>query len=61
METMNGYKLQSTFWMDFSLADTFGIKAVKGTYRQAFDEWKGNHIYLTELVLVLNWKIWQHY
>ena len=25
------------------------------------DEWKTNYQYLTELVMVLNWKLWQHY
>ena len=26
-----------------------------------FKEWKNNYKYLTELVMVLNWKIWEHY
>lgn len=57
----NGYELQTTFWSDFSIADRFGLPAVRDTFRRAFDEWKGNYKYLTELVLVLNHKIWQHY
>lgn len=57
----NGYELQTTFWSDFSIADIFGLPAVRDTFRRAFDEWKGNYKYLTELVLVLNHKIWQHY
>ena len=55
------YDTQTTFWEDFSIADRFGISAVKDTYERAFNEWKGNYKYLTELVLVLNHKIWQHY
>ena len=58
---LNGYEVQTTFWEDFSIADKFGISAVKDTFNRAFNEWKGNYIYLTELVLVLNHKIWQHY
>ena len=58
---MNGYETQTTFWQDFTIADMFGISAVKDTYKRAFNEWKNDYIYLTELVLVLNWKIWQHY
>lgn len=54
-------KQKTTFWMDFSIADAFGVDAVKETYERAFNGWKENHIYLTELVMVLNWKIWQHY
>ena len=56
-----GYTPKTTFWMDFSIADRFGVKAVKGTYRQAFSEWKHDIVYMTELVMVLNHKIWQHY
>lgn len=57
----NGYELQTTFWEDFSIADHFGISAIKGTYNRAFNEWKEDYTYLTELVLVLNNKIGQHY
>lgn len=58
---INGYETMTTFWQDFSIADKFGITAIKDTYKRAFNEWKGNYKYLTELVMVLNWKIWQHY
>lgn len=61
IEEMTGYKPKTTFWLDFTIADNFGADAVKDTYNRAFAEWKTNHIYLTELVMVLNWKIWQHY
>lgn len=47
--------------MDFSIADAFGAEAVKDTFKRSFRDWKSNHIYLTELVMVLNHKIWQHY
>lgn len=55
-----GYEEKTTFWDDFSIADKFGISAIKDTYNRAFQEWHDNLIYLTELVLVLNWKIWQY-
>lgn len=51
----------STFWQDFSIADRFGVNAVKDTYKRAFGEWKDNYEYLTELVITLNHKIWEHY
>lgn len=51
----------TTFWQDFSIADAFGIEAIKDTYKRAFGEWKSNYKYLTELVIVLNHKIWQWY
>lgn len=60
-EGMFGYKQITTFFMDFSIAERYGIDAIKETYNRAFNEWKDNYKYLTELVMVLNWKIWQWY
>lgn len=57
----NGYTPKTTFWMDFSIADKFGAKAVRDTYNRAVAGWRDNIVYLTELVMVLNHKIWQHY
>ena len=57
----NGYELQTTFWSDFSIADRFGLSAIRDTFNRAFREWKEDYEYLTELVLVLNHKIWQYY
>lgn len=51
----------TTFWSDFSIADRFGHNAIRDTFKRAFNEWKGNYKYLTELVVVLNRKCWQHY
>lgn len=51
----------TTFWMDFSIADRFGMAAVKDTYDRAFTEWRTDVRYLADLVVVLNHKIWQHY
>lgn len=61
IEAITGYKPITTFYMDFSIADRFGIAAVKDTYKRAFEHWKDNYKYLTELVMVLNWKIWEHH
>lgn len=60
IEEETGYRPMTTFWMDFSIADKFGYKAVQDTYRRAFHDWKHDYKYLTELVLVLNHKAWQH-
>lgn len=56
-----GYKPLTTFWQDFSIADQFSEAAVKDTFDRAFTEWKDDYKYLTELVMVLNHKLWQHY
>jgi len=57
----NGYEMKTTFWMDFTIADAFGIEAIKETYEMAFSSWKNNFEYVTELALVTNWKIFTHY
>ena len=51
----------TTFWTDFAIADMFGKKAVQDTYNRAFNEWKSDYRYLTDLVMVLNHKIWYWY
>lgn len=61
IEEVTGYKPITTFWEDFSIADAFGKDAIQDTFNRAFNEWKGNYKYLTELVMVLNHKIWQWY
>ena len=60
IEAITGYKPITTFYQDFSIADMFGINAIKDTYNRAFKEWKSDYKYLTDLVMVLNWKIWEH-
>ena len=34
-----GYKVQTTFWEDFSIADAFGPSAIQNTYNLAFKSW----------------------
>lgn len=52
----NGYELKTTFWQDFSIADSFGADAIQDTFNRAFREWKNNIIYVTELAMVMSWK-----
>ena len=54
-------EFSTTFWSDFSIADVFGNDAIQDTYNRAFKEWKTDYRYLTDLVMVLNHKIWQWY
>ena len=39
----------------------FGQKEVKNTFNRAFEGWKSNTEYITELVMVLNWKLFYWY
>ena len=61
IEAMTGYKPRTTFYEDFSIADHFGGPAIRDTYCRAFNAWQNNIEYMTELVMVLNWKIAEHY
>lgn len=60
VEEFCGYKPITTFWDDFSIADRFGESAVSDTFNRAFDDWKSNYKYLTELAMVLNHKSWEY-
>ncbi len=61
MAEIVGYEPITTFWTDFSIADFYGLSGIQETYDATFAEWKGNYKYLTELVMVLNHKIWEWY
>lgn len=61
IKEMTGYEPVTTFFTDFSIADAFGVSAIKDTYKRAFDAWKTNLKFVTELSMVLNWKGWQHH
>ena len=61
MTLPNGYELTTSFWSDFSIADRFGINAIKDTFKRAFKEWKHDCVYLTELCIVMNLKCAEHY
>ena len=53
----NGYTMETTFFMDFHIAEEFGPKAVEETFNNAFKSWKYNHIYLTILYTELYHKV----
>lgn len=52
---------QTTFMIDFRIADKFGNAAIKDTFNRAFNEWKGNIKYVTELCVVMNMLCWYWY
>ncbi len=57
----NGNEIKTMFWEDFSIAERFVLSAIQYTFNRAFKEWKEDYEFLTELVLVLNYKIWQYH
>lgn len=61
VEQQIGYRPFTTFYEDFSIAEEFGEDAIRETYDRAFKEWKNDYKYITEFVMILNWKIFEHY
>lgn len=62
IEAITGYKPKTTWYQDFSIADVFGASAVVDTFKDAMMNCENLGCeYLTELVMVLNWKIFEHY
>ena len=61
IEQQTGYKPKTTYYEDFGIAEPFGIKALQDTLNKAIKETQNNIVNKTELVMVLNHKIWEHY
>lgn len=49
------------FMQDFRIADRFGVRAIKDTFKRAHDEWKDNADYYASFVMTLNHLLWYHY
>ena len=60
-EEMLGFKFETTFWEEFCIAEMYGGDGIREHYDLVFSQWKDNLKYLTELVLVLNLKIFSWY
>lgn len=54
-----GYDTITTYWEDFSIADHFGKAAIIDTFKRAL--LNTDYKMMTELCMVLNHKIWNHY
>lgn len=52
---------KTTFWKDFSIAETFGKDAIIRTCNNAFENYKSDVYMLTELSVTLNHKLWSHF
>ena len=62
IENVTGYHPITTLYEDFGIAERFGEKSIRDTLKtmlKFYDE--NDYKELTELVMVLNWKLWSHY
>ena len=60
LQDMTDYKPFTTFFYDFSIAEFMSRESgVRDAYKRAFEGWKTDIKYMTELCMVLNHKIWE--
>lgn len=53
--------IDNTFWEDFTIAEAFGVNAVKDTFKRAFLNWKDDIYMATALTVTVNHKRWQRH
>lgn len=57
-------RVGTTFYGDFKVAESFvragEPRALESTWKRAWDEWRNNAAYVTELCLVMNHLSWEH-
>ena len=55
---MTGYEPKTTYWNDFETAEVFGgEKEIRALYKRAMKNWSDNVEYVTEICMVLNWRL----
>lgn len=57
----NGEEFEYTWLMDFDIADHFGEKAIKDTYKNALKFWKKDIVAIAQLYVALNMRLWFWY
>ena len=60
MCNMTGYQPFTNTWESFTISEEFGAAAIEALYMQLFEKYKTDYKKLTELVMMLNWKSWEH-
>lgn len=61
IEALTGYKPHTNFYVRFSMAEPYGITALADVYNTLSTKNANSVVNMTELVLVLQWKIYEHY
>ena len=57
-------RVGTTFYGDFKVAESYARagepRALESTWKRAWDEWRNNAAYVTELCVVMNHLCWEH-
>lgn len=61
IEEITGYKPLTNIYYDLSVAEETSSEKLSTFIEESFEKYKSNYKLLTELVLALNWKLWEHY
>ena len=61
LANVGNYRRRTMFYSDLSIAEWYNEDSVKDTYKRVMKEWIGNIEYITEFILCLNWKCWEHH
>lgn len=61
IEKLTGYKPLTSIWDEFCWVEPYGTGDVRDLWCRLLKLCSEDYRYLTELSLVLNWKIWEHY
>lgn len=54
-----GYETKTTFYMDISIAECYGIEYIKKSYNDIIESWMDDYKFIAEFILVLNTKAWE--
>lgn len=60
LERFTDWRPSTLYWQDFSIAEKYGKYEIRRVYTETFKEAKEDYRLLTELVMILNHKSWQH-
>lgn len=61
LANVGSYRRKTMFYSDLSIAEWYGVESVKETFNRILHEWISNIEYITEFVMCLNWKCWEHH
>jgi len=61
IEQLTGYKPHTNYYLQFSMAEPYGISAIANVFNNIFSDCKYNTVSVTELAMAVNWKIYEHY
>ena len=60
LEQFTDWRPTTLYWQRFSIAERYGKEELLRVYHEIFNESKNDYKLITELVMILNHKSWEH-